>query len=196
MKTFLHSLWASCLSLLFFTLLLGVIYPFFLFGIGQLFFSNQANGSLIVDQSGHVIGSSLLAQSFTKPEYFHPRPSNAGDKGYDASNSSGSNLGPTSQKLLDLLKKRAPAYRSENSLSLGALLPSDAVTSSASGLDPHISLANALFQAERIASARGLPLATVRKLIDDHTEGALLGVPRVNVLRLNLALDTLKRQAQ
>ena len=192
MKIFLRSLLPSCISLLFFTLLLGIVYPFFLFSVGQLFFSRQANGSLILNKNRQVVGSTLLGQNFTKPEYFHPRPSNAGDKGYDASNSSGSNLGPTSQKLLDLLKKRTPLYRSQNNLSLGALIPSDAITSSASGLDPHITVANALFQAARIASSRGIPLSTIKKLIEDHTEGSILGVPRINVLRINLALDAMK----
>jgi len=140
---------------------------------------------------GKVAGSSLLAQGFTGPKYFHPRPSAAG-KGYDAAGSSGTNLGPTSKKLIEDVKQRVASFRTENGLPPGARVPADAVTSSASGLDPHISLANASHQAARIAAARGLAKEDVLKKVRDHTEGRSLGIfgePRVNVLMLNLELD-------
>jgi K+-transporting ATPase ATPase C chain len=174
------------------TVLLGIVYPLLLTGIGQVLFPSQANGSLIHDSSGTVIGSTMLAQSFTQPQYFHPRPSAAGTDGYDATSSGGSNLGPTSQKLLDTVKDRADAYRQENGLGADAPVPVDAVTASASGLDPDISPANALLQAGRVARARGLTEEQVRALVNQYTEGRtlfILGEPHVNVLKLNLALD-------
>ncbi len=192
MKVFLSSLRISFVALACFTVLLGIIYPCFIWGIGQLFFHKKANGTLFYYQDGEVIGSELIGQNFSLPSYFHPRPSSAGDSGYDAANSSGSNLGPTSQKLIDTVRGRVAAYRSENSLSDSVLIPPDAVTCSGSGLDPHISLANAMLQAPRVASARGMEVADVRHLIKKYTEGRALGLfgeKRVNVLRLNLALD-------
>ena len=174
------------------TVLLGIIYPLFMFGVGQLFFHKKANGSLFFYEDGKVIGSLWIAQNFTKPEYFHPRPSSAGDKGFDAANSSGSNLGPTSQKLADALQQRVAAYRSENSLSSDTMIPADAVMTSGSGLDPHISTANALLQAARVASARGLSQGKIEDLITEYTEEPTLGLfgqARINVLRINLALD-------
>jgi len=174
------------------TLLLGIIYPLLMTGIAQLAFPNQANGSLIRDSSGSVIGSSLLAQNFSNPEYFHPRPSAAGSDGYDASGSSGSNLGPSNQKLIDAVTDRTAAYRLENGLAAETLVPVDAVTTSASGLDPDISPANALLQAGRVAKARNISESQVRIVVDRYTEGRTLGIlgePRVNVLKLNLALD-------
>jgi potassium-transporting ATPase KdpC subunit len=194
MKPFLASLKPAtyCLALL--TLLLGIIYPLFIWGIGALCFRSQANGTLFYYQDGKVIGSEWIAQKFTKPEYFHPRPSSAGDKGYDAANSSGSNLGPTSQKLADALHQRASSYRLENKLSPETPIPADAITTSGSGLDPHISVANALLQASRVASARSFVEEDVRKLIVEYTQGPTLGLfgeARINVLRLNLALDKL-----
>jgi K+-transporting ATPase ATPase C chain len=180
------------------TLVLAVVccglYPLVVFGIGQLAFRDKANGSLIVDQAGAIRGSKLLAQGFTDPKYFHPRPSAAGN-GYDAANSSGSNLGPTSQKLRDAIKDRIDAYRKENGLSAVADVPADAVTASGSGLDPHISPRNAEFQVPRVAKARGLSEDKVRELIRENTEGrdlGILGDLGVNVLQLNLALDQLK----
>jgi K+-transporting ATPase ATPase C chain len=180
------------------TLVLAVVccglYPLVVFGIGQLAFRDKANGSLIVDQAGAIRGSKLLAQGFTDPKYFHPRPSAAGN-GYDAANSSGSNLGPTSQKLRDAIKDRIEAYRKENGLSAVEDVPADAVTASGSGLDPHISPRNAEFQIPRVAKARGLSEDKVRELIRENTEGrdlGILGDLGVNVLRLNLALDQLK----
>jgi K+-transporting ATPase ATPase C chain len=177
------------------TLVLAVIccgvYPLIVFGVSQALFHDKANGSLIVDQTGTVRGSKLLAQAFTAEKYFHPRPSAAGN-GYDAANSGGSNLGPTSQKLNDAIKERIAAYRSENGLSASEPVPADAVTASGSGLDPHISLHNAELQTARVAKARGLNEDKIRQLVQQNTDGrdlGILGEPGVNVLQLNLALD-------
>lgn len=167
------------------------IYPVVVWGIAQVVFPDQANGSLITDAKGTVVGSKLLGQGFTGEKYFHPRPSAAGN-GYDAANSSGSNLGPTSQKLADAVKERVAAYRKENGLKDTDAVPADAVTASGSGLDPHISLSNAELQTARVAKARNLSMDKVSALIRAHTDKAglgLLGEPGVNVLRLNLALD-------
>ena len=169
------------------------LYPLIVFGIGQAVFRDQANGSLIVDKDGTVRGSRLLGQGFTADKYFHPRPSAAGN-GYDAANSSGSNLGPTSQKLNDAIKERIEAYRKENGLKETDKVPADAATASGSGLDPHISLSNAELQVPRVAKARGLDPQKVRELIQQYTAKAdlgLLGDAGVNVLLLNLALDSL-----
>jgi len=172
------------------TLLTGLIYPGIVTGLCQALFAKQANGSLVT-QNGQVVGSTLLGQNFAKPEYFHPRPSAAGDNGYDPAASQGSNLGPTSQKLADRMKASAAQFRKENPAYTGAI-PADAITASGSGLDPHISIANAEAQAARIAEARSLKLADVESLINSSTENrdlGFLGEPRVNVLVLNLALD-------
>jgi K+-transporting ATPase ATPase C chain len=172
------------------TVLTGLIYPGVVTGLCQVFFRHQANGSLL-SQNGQVIGSALIGQNFSKPEYFHPRPSAAGNDGYDATASSGSNLGPTSQKLADRMKASAGQYRKENPLYRGPI-PADALTASASGLDPDISVANANIQAARVATARGAKTAAVEALIAATTENrdlGFLGEPRVNVLQLNLALD-------
>src|SRR4051794_5879313 len=174
------------------TVLLGIVYPLIMTGLSQVLFPGQANGSLIRDSAGNVVGSALLGQNFSSPEYFHPRPSAAGTDGYDATSSGGSNLGPTNQKLIDAATDRATAFRAENGLAADALVPVDAVTASASGLDPDISPANALIQASRVARARNLSEDQVRSLVNQSTEGRTLGVlgePRVNVLKLNLALD-------
>ena len=189
------------------TVLTGLIFPYAVTGIAQVLFHRQANGSLI-EQNGQVVGSSLIGQNFAAAGYFHPRPSAAGN-GYDAANSGGTNLGPTSDKLIngihkktadgkddpgnfDGIKDLADAYRKENNLPATQDLPSDAVTRSASGLDPEISPANAALQVGRVAKQRGLSDDQVAKLVNDNTDGRQLGIlgePRVNVLKLNLALD-------
>jgi K+-transporting ATPase ATPase C chain len=170
------------------------IYPLVVFGISQALFRNKANGSLIVDKDGTIRGSALLGQQFTAEKYFQPRPSAAGN-GYDAANSGGINLGPTSQKLNDAIKDRIAAYRAENGLKETDSVPADAVTTSGSGLDPHISLRNAELQGPRVAKVRALPLEKITELIRANTDGAdlgFLGEPGVNVLKLNLALESLK----
>jgi len=182
----------AVLTTLALTVVCGIGYPLLMTGLAQLIFPNQANGSLIRDASGSVMGSVLIAQNFTKPEYFHPRPSAAGTDGYDPTSSGASNLGPTNQTLLDGVKDRAAAYRRDNGLADDAAVPIDAVTASASGLDPDISPADALLQLGRVARARGLTEDRVRTLITQYTQGRTLGIlgePRVNVLQLNRALD-------
>ena len=191
MKTFLAELKAAILVTLVLVVLLCGAYPLAVWAGAQALFPAKANGSLVVDRTGAVRGSALLAQNFSSEKYFQPRPSAAGT-GYDAANSSGTNLGPTSQKLADSIKAAVAAYRTANGLAADAPVPADAVTSSGSGLDPDISVANAEIQARRVARARGLPLPQVEALVAAHTTGRDLGVfgdPRVNVLLLNLALD-------
>ena len=179
------------------TLVLAVVtcglYPLVVWGISQAAFSDKANGSLIVDKDGTVRGSKLLAQGFTGEKYFHPRPSAAGANGYDAASSSGSNLGPTSQKLHDAIKDRIAGYRTVNGLKETDPVPADAVTASGSGLDPHISPRNAELQAARVAKARSFSLERVLELVRANTDSAgvgFLGEPGVNVLGLNLSLDS------
>jgi K+-transporting ATPase ATPase C chain len=189
-KSIINELRISFIATVCLAVLLCGIYPALVWAVAQGLFHSQANGSL-VSVKGQVIGSSLLAQRFAGPGYFHPRPSAAGD-GYDAVNSGGSNLGPTSQKLIDAVKERIAAYRAENTLAPGVLIPADAVTASGSGLDPHISLKNALLQAERVAKSRGINEAVIQKKIAAYTEGRdlmIFGEPRINVLMLNLDLD-------
>lgn len=193
-STFLRQLRPAAVALVAFTVLFGVAYPLVELAVGQVAFHDKANGSL-VEVDGTVVGSSLIGQGFAAPEYFHPRPSAAG-AGYDGAASSGSNLGPTNPDYLALVKERAAAYREENGLADDAEVPADAVTASASGLDPHISIANAQVQAPRVAETRGMPLDEVLDLIDEHTDPRPLGVlgdPGVNVLGLNLALDRADR---
>jgi K+-transporting ATPase ATPase C chain len=198
----------ALLLTVFFVLLTGFAFPTVVWGVGRVAFPHEAGGSLIKDAKGNVVGSSLLGQTFTRPEYFHPRPSAAG-AGYDAANSSGTNLGPTSDKLINGIKDDpateadetylgfgdlAKAYREENGLAHDAVIPADAATRSGSGLDPDISPGNAELQVSRVARARGLDAQRVKELVLQNTTGrtlGLLGEPRVNVLELNLALDGL-----
>ncbi len=172
------------------TVLLGLAYPLAVTGVSQLFLKDRAEGSL-VERDGRPVGSSLLGQNFTEPTYFHPRPSSAGE-GYDPLASGGSNLGPSNQKLLDAVGERVAAVREENGLADDAEVPVDAVTASASGLDPQISVAYARLQAPRVAEARGVPVDVVLRLVGNHTQArplGFLGENGVNVLNLNLALD-------
>jgi K+-transporting ATPase ATPase C chain len=193
MKEFLAELRGAIFSTLILAVVCCGIYPLIVFGIGQALFAGKANGSLIVDR-GTVVGSKLIGQNFSAGKYFHPRPSAAGN-GYDSTSSGGSNLGPTSQKLADSIKQNVADYRTQNGLAANAPVPADAVTGSASGLDPHISAENAQLQAPRVAKARGLKVEDVMALIAQYTDPAdlgFLGDPGVNVLRLNLALDGMK----
>lgn len=200
----------AILLTVFFVVFSGIAFPVAVWAIGRIAFPHQSEGSLLRDAHGKVIGSALIGQTFTKPEYFHPRPSAAGS-GYDGANSSGTNLGPTSDKLINGIKDDpatkdvdesyagyrdlAKAYREENGLAADAIIPADAATRSASGLDPHITPANADLQVARVAKARGLAPERVRVLVEQNTSGrtlGLLGEPRVNVLLLNLGLDGVK----
>jgi len=194
MKNILKEIRVSLLATISLAIILCGIYPLTVWVLAQGLFPARANGSLI-EKGGGIIGSSLISQGFTDPKYFHPRPSAAG-RGYDATSSGGSNLGPTAKKLIDEVGRRVSDYRAENNLAPSEPVPVDAVTTSASGLDPHISLKNALVQASRVARARGMSEVEVQKLVKVHAEGrflGLLGEPRVNVLRLNLALDGVSR---
>jgi K+-transporting ATPase ATPase C chain len=172
--------------------LTGILYPLIVTGIAQVFFSSASNGSFVSDDRGRVVGSELIAQPFARASYFQPRPSAAGDKGFDPTSSSGSNLGPTSQKLRDRVTAEAERLRRENPEAPGPV-PAELLTASGSGLDPHLSPAAALWQVPRIAAARSIAPGRVRGLIESETEGrafGVLGEPRVNVLMLNLALDS------
>ena len=175
------------------TVLVGLAYPLAITGVAQTLFARRADGSL-VRRGDAVVGSSLIGQRFTTPGYFQPRPSAAGERGYDARASGATNLGPSNRRLLDAVADRVEAYRRVNGLTEDVSVPVDAVTSSASGLDPDISVANARLQARRVARARRLPLFRVLRLIDDHTTDralGFLGEKTVNVLGINLALDRL-----
>jgi K+-transporting ATPase ATPase C chain len=205
MKNIFTETGRSIVATLFFAVILCGLYPLIVYGAAQLLFPHQADGSLLVDNSG-VRGSALLAQNFTGAQYFHPRPSAAsvGDptsaasaNNYDATHSSGSNLGPTSSNLVANITQNIATYRSDNNLATNAPVPADAVTASGSGLDPHISVANAELQIARVARARGISEDRVRELVKQNTSGrdlGLFGEPRVNVMTLNFALDQLPRK--
>lgn len=191
-----RTLWVAVRAMALFTVLLGVVYMLIITGIGQLVLPWQANGSVVKNADGEIVGSALIGQSFTDadgnplPEYFQPRPSTAGD-GYDGGASSGSNFGPENEDLIAMIAERKAQVAEFNGIDEDEV-PVDAVTASSSGLDPHISPAYAQIQIERVAEARGLSLDTVRALVDQFTQArdlGYLGEPTVNVLRLNLALD-------
>jgi K+-transporting ATPase ATPase C chain len=187
-KAFYRSILANVILII---ILCGA-YPLTVTLLGHAVFSDKADGSLVVDKNGAVVGSHLIGQGFSKPEYFHSRPSSAGDKGYDASNSSGSNLGPTNPKFYDAVKSNIDSFLKDNPSIKKGEVPTDMVTASASGLDPHISPQAAFAQAERVAQARKMSPEQARALIEEHIEGpqwGIFGEPVVNVLDLNLALD-------
>lgn len=191
MKTLISELRPALVATLVLAAVTCGVYPLIITGFAQTVFKENAEGSLIKSQDGTVTGSALIGQAFEAENHFHGRPSAAGG-GYDGASSGGSNLGPTSQKLHDQIQERIAAYRATNGLADGAEVPADAVTASASGLDPHISLKNAELQTARVSRARGLNVEEVRKLVRAHTEGpdfGLLGEARVNVVTLNHALD-------
>ena len=186
-KDFTSALRPAIVMTILFAVLLGLVYPFAMTGIGQALFPSQANGSLVRDARGTVIGSTVVGQAFTTDRYFQTRPSAAG-KGYDGLASSGSNLGPASQALVDRVKPDVAKRRAEG---VTGPMPADLVTASGSGLDPDLSPAAALAQAPRIARVRSVPVERVRTLVTDATDASILGEPRVNVLALNRALDAL-----
>jgi K+-transporting ATPase ATPase C chain len=187
MKTMTIAIRATIVTLV----LTGLIYPFVITGLAQLLFPWRANGSLVTDEKGQVVGSELIAQGFANPAYFQPRPSAAGEKGYDATSSGGSNLGPTSKKLQDRVNEDIKRLKAENPEATGAI-PAQLVTASASGLDPHLSPEAMLWQVPRVAKARGISAERVKAVVESSVEGrtfGILGEPRVNVLLVNLALD-------
>jgi K+-transporting ATPase ATPase C chain len=190
MKNWIRELRTSFMAVVALAVILCGFYPLTAWVLAQGLFPDKANGSLVA-RDGVIIGAGLIGQKFSSPRYFHPRPSAAG-QGYDAARSGGTNLGPLSRELIETVRRRIAEYRAENRLPAGTPVPADAVTASGSGLDPHISVKNALLQAPRVARARSLADEEVQKKIEMCTEGRTLGVlgePRVNVLRLNLALD-------
>ena len=197
MKNLFAEFGRSIVATIFFAIILCGVYPLIVYAAGQLMFPHQADGSLLVDKSGTIRGSALLAQNFTGVQYFHSRPSAAGANGFDPTSSSGSNLGPTSSNLVANITQNIANYRAENNLGTNAPVPADAVTESASGLDPHISPANAEIQTPRVAKARGLSEDRMRELVRQNTSGrdlGLFGEPRVNVITLNFALDQLAQK--
>jgi K+-transporting ATPase ATPase C chain len=194
MKKLFSELRSAVMVTLIFAVVCCGLYPLVVYSVAQVFFRDRANGSLIVDANGTVRGSKLLGQQFTAGKYFQSRPSAAGN-GYDATSSGGSNLGPTSSNLVATIAQRIADYRTQNNLATNVLVPADAVTASGSGLDPHISLQNAALQIPRVVKTRGLSEERVRALVQQNTHGPDLGIfgePSVNVLTLNLSLDTTK----
>jgi K+-transporting ATPase ATPase C chain len=193
LKTIIRSFVATVIL----AILVSGVYPLVVTGVGQLLFHGQANGGLIAGADGKIVGARLIGQGFSKPEYFHGRPSAAGDKGYDAANSNGSNLGPTNQKFYDTLKGNIDSVLKDNPSLKKGEVPVDLVTASGSGLDPHISPEAAFVQVERVSAARGMSKDLVKKLVEDHIEGpqlGLLGEAVVNVLMLNMDLDHISRK--
>jgi len=191
MKNLMSQLRTAMVATVLLAVILCGVYPALVWTMAQALFPDKANGSIII-RNGKIIGSKLIAQNFTDAKYFHPRPSSAGDLGYDATSSGGSNLGPTSKKLIDSVRERVKSYRAENNLPPTDSVPVDAVTCSASGLDPDISVENAILQAPRVAKERGVSEKAVLAKIKANTDGrdlGILGEPRVNVLTLNLSLD-------
>jgi K+-transporting ATPase ATPase C chain len=187
MKTMIIAVRTTIVTLV----LTGLVYPFVMTGLAQILFPWRANGSLVADEKGQVVGSELIAQGFANPAYFQPRPSAAGEKGYDAANSSGSNLGPTSKKLQDRIKNDLKRLKEENPDGAG-LVPGELVTTSGSGLDPDLSPEAMMWQAARVAKARNISAERVKAVVESSIEGrtfGILGEPRVNVLMVNLALD-------
>jgi K+-transporting ATPase ATPase C chain len=187
MKTMIIAVRTTIVTLV----LTGLVYPFVITGLAQILFPWRANGSLVTDEKGQVVGSELIAQGFANPAYFQPRPSAAGEKGYDAANSSGSNLGPTSKKLQDRIKEDLKRLKAENPDAAG-LVPGELVTTSGSGLDPDLSPEAMMWQAARVAKARNISAERVKAVVESSIEGrtfGILGEPRVNVLLVNLALD-------
>ncbi len=187
MKTMIIAVRTTIVTLV----LTGLVYPFVMTGLAQILFPWRANGSLVTDEKGQVVGSELIAQGFANPAYFQPRPSAAGEKGYDAANSSGSNLGPTSKKLQDRIKEDLKRLTEENP-GASTPVPAELVTTSGSGLDPDLSPEAMMWQAARVSKARGVTLERVKAAVDANIEGrtfGILGEPRVNVLMVNLALD-------
>ncbi|HUA66148.1 MAG TPA: K(+)-transporting ATPase subunit C [Alphaproteobacteria bacterium] len=194
MKNLISEFGRSLVATIFFAIIVCGAYPLIVYGIGKAVFPRQANGSLMIDKSGKVRGSELICQNFTSAKYFHPRPSAAGNNGYDPTSSGGSNLGPTSGTLYTNIMQNIAAYRSENDLPANVPIPADAVTESGSGLDPDISPANAELQIPRVARARGLARDKLRELVRENTRRrdlGLFGEPQVNVMTLNFALDAL-----
>lgn len=194
MKNLFAEFGRSIVATVFFAIILCGVYPLVVFAASQLLFSHQADGSLLVDKSGAIRGSALIAQNFTGAQFFHPRPS---ANTFDAANSGGNNLGPTSSNLAAQISQRIADYRRENDSPANAIVPADAVTASASGLDPHISPANAEIQIPRVAKARGISEEQLSKLVQQNTSGRDLGIfgePRVNVMTLNFALDQLAQK--
>src|SRR5512141_2087898 len=187
MKTFVIAIRATIVTLV----LTGLLYPCVMTGLAQVLFPWRANGSLVTDEKGQVVGSELIAQGFANPAYLQPRPSAAGEKGYDPTSSGGSNLGTTSEKLRDRVASDLKRLKAENPDAAGAV-PVELITTSGSGLDPHVSPQGALWQLPRVAKSRGISLERVKAVIDENVEGrtfGILGEPRVNVLLVNLALD-------
>lgn len=195
-KSFFKNYVINCLIVFsLFAVLTGLAYPLFMTGFAQLAFNNKANGS-IIKQDGRTVGSELIGQSFTGPDYFHGRPSAAGTNGYDATASGASNLGPTNPKLTELISQRAAEVRKENGLPADAKVPADLVEASASGLDPDIGPESTMLQVKRVARARNLPEAVVLELVKSHIRDrqlSVLGETTVNVLELNLALDRMSK---